>query len=89
MTLYPSLVSWEEPEVAGSEILRMVRILFNYNHYLVGRCNKAHCGGAASKWKTILLTFSVKMASVKYFSSLLQKHNSLFVLEGQNNAAPH
>ena len=36
-----------------------------------------------------LLTFSAKMASVKCFSSLLQKHNSLFVLEGQNNAAPH
>jgi hypothetical protein len=36
-----------------------------------------------------LPTFSAKMASVKCFSSLLQKYNSLFVLEGQNNAASH
>lgn len=55
---------------------------------LHGRCNKACCGGAASSSSSSLLTFSAKMASVKCFISLLQKRNSLFVLEGQNNAAP-
>jgi hypothetical protein len=33
MTLHPNLMSWEEPEAAGSEILRMGGNLFNYNRY--------------------------------------------------------
>jgi len=31
MTLHPSLMSWEEPKDARSEILRMGGILFVYN----------------------------------------------------------
>jgi len=33
MALHPKLMSWEEPQFAWSEILRMGGILFNYNRY--------------------------------------------------------